>query len=134
MKVCDRLAELRRERGYTLRTLRDRIQERTSQQVSISYLSELEHGQSSPTTDLLEAIARSYDMSSADLLAPTDFVQGVTDAHLPPGLLELQGEIERDWLETLSRIEFRGQRPETAQEWRAIYGVLRVVIEPKLKS
>ncbi|MGI8856186.1 MAG: helix-turn-helix domain-containing protein [Thermomicrobiales bacterium] len=136
MKLNDRLAELRREHGLTLRGLRDRIAERTGAQLSISYLSELERKDSLPSMEMLGRLARGYDVSLHDLLAPVDFFSQDGSGQYPKALGELveSGMISDEWAITLSRIEFRGRRPESEDEWQAIYSMLKAFIEPKLEA
>ncbi len=143
MQLKDRLGELRRERGLTLRALRERVLERTGAVLSISYLSELERTDALPSLETLARLARAYDISPQDLLAPVDLPAGDmtlgratgtgdTLAQYPPGLRAL---IEREivtpeWAGALARIEFRGQRPRSEDEWQAIYGLLKVFLDP----
>lgn len=136
MKLRDRLAELRQEHGLTLREVRDRIEERTGVKPSISYLSELERTDAMPSVETLAHIARGYGLSLHDLLAPVDFFEEATLAQYPEGLRQLseQQRINPEWATTLSRIEFRGQRPQTEDEWLAIYSMLKAFIEPRLKA
>ena len=136
MKLNERLAELRRESGLTLRELRDRIAGRTGDRVSVSYLSELERTDSVPPMDTLLRIAQGYDLTLGDLLAPVDFFADPTEASYPRSLRAFMAKqpVEPEWASVLSRIEFRGQRPDTDSEWQAIYAMLRAFLEPKEKS
>jgi XRE family transcriptional regulator, regulator of sulfur utilization len=136
MQLKDRLAELRREHDLTLRELRDQIEAKTGERLSISYLSELERVEAMPSIDIIRRIARGYDLSLQDLLAPVDFFTESSDAQYPASLVKFvkDNKLDREWLETLSRIEFRGQRPKTADDWLAIYGVLKRTIEPGDRS
>ncbi len=133
MKLNDRLRELRKERDLTLRELRDCIQERTGGRLSISYLSELERKNAMPSVEALARVAGGYGISLHDLLAPVDFYDVDSEARYPKGLLDFKEsrQIEDEWVETLARIEFRGQRPETEDEWMAIYSMLKALIGPK---
>jgi transcriptional regulator with XRE-family HTH domain len=137
MELRHRLAELRRERDITLRELRERINERTGTRLSISYLSELERLDTVPSVETLGRVAAGYDLSLYDLLAPVDspvdFSGGATRAQYPAALRELieNGEIDEEWAKTLARIEFRGRRPESEAEWRAIYSTLNAFIGSK---
>jgi transcriptional regulator with XRE-family HTH domain len=136
MKLNDRLRELRKERGLTLRELRDRIEERTGEKLSISYLSELERKEAVPSVETLARVAGGYGISLQDLLAPVDFYEVDSEARYPKGLLQFKEnrQIDDEWIDTLARIEFRGQRPETEDEWLALYSMLKAFIEPKLKD
>lgn len=130
MKLNERLRELRRERGLTLRQLRESIEERTGERLSVSYLSELERKDAVPSVETLARIAGGYGVPLPDILAPVDFYEVDSGAPYPRGLLEFKEsrQLEDDWVETLARIEFRGRRPDTEDEWEAIYGVLRALI------
>ena len=140
MRLRDRLAELRREHGLTLRELRDRITERTGERLSISYLSELERTDTFPSVETLARLARGYDLTLPQLLAPVEILSGAgTDdgaTGYPAALRALheQGQVDDEWAATLARIEFRGRRPETETEWLAIHGVLRALLEPKTRD
>lgn len=130
MKLNERLRELRRERGLTLRELSGSIEERTGERLSVSYLSELERKDAVPSVETLARIAGGYGVPLPDVLAPVDFYGGQGGSPYPKGLLEFKEsrQLEDDWVETLARIEFRGRRPDTEDEWEAIYGVLRALI------
>lgn len=136
MNLKDRLAGLRKERGYTLKQLRDCIEERTGERMSISYLSELERTDASPPLETLVRVARGYGMSLQDLLSPLDLYGPASDAQYPPGLRELREryDVDPEMVATLSRIDWRGKRPETRDEWLAIYSVLKALLEPKLEG
>lgn len=129
MELKDRLAELRRERGYTLRELRDRIERETGERMAFSYLSSLERLGGTPSIDTLMQIAAGYGLSLQALLAPVAFADRLADGRYPPSLEEFanQQNLDGDWLDTLASIQFRGERPSTAAEWGAIYGVLNVL-------
>jgi transcriptional regulator with XRE-family HTH domain len=142
MQLKDRLGELRRERGLTLRALRERVLERTGAVLSISYLSELERTDALPSLETLARLARAYDLSPQDLLAPVDLPAGDPArgdaggedvlAQYPPSLRALieRGTVTPEWAGALARIEFRGQRPRSEDEWQAIYGLLKVFLDP----
>jgi transcriptional regulator with XRE-family HTH domain len=137
VKLKERLAELRRERGLTLRQLRNDIEERTGDRLSISYLSELERTDGVPSVETLARISAGYGLSLYDLLAPVDspvdFSGRGSGARYPKALqaLKERGELDEEWLETLSRIEYRGRRPRTEEEWLAIHAMLRAFIGQK---
>lgn len=136
MKLSERLAELRKACGYTLRELRDQIEQRTGERMSVSYLSELERLDMRPSVDVLTRMAAGYDISLQDLLAPVDFKEGVPEADYPPSLTKFVADRQLDssWLDALSRIEYRGQRPDTPEDWETLYVVLRKIIAPKIEN
>ncbi len=129
----DRLAELRKERGLTLREVRDLVQERTGERVSVSYLSELERTETVPSVETLLRLCRAYGLTLNDLLAPVDFFGEAGDSRYPKELRDLAEEqrIPAEWAKTLSRIEFRGRRPSSRDEWLAIYSMLKAFMEPE---
>jgi XRE family transcriptional regulator, regulator of sulfur utilization len=134
MKLHERLAELRREHRITLRELRERIRAHADQDLSISYLSELERTETAPSLKTLTSVAAGYGISVGALLAPVGAESLEQSSGLPNGLRTLaeEGALSQDWIETLARIEFRGVRPESQDEWQAIYGVLKALMEPKV--
>jgi len=80
--------------------------------------------------ETLARVAGGYGISVQDLLAPVEFFTVDSEARYPDVLVALkeEGKIEEEWLDTLARIEFRGQRPQNADEWLAIYSMLRAFI------
>src|SRR4051794_2558149 len=76
MKLRERLYNLRRERGLTLREVSERVQQLTGEKVSLPWLSELEHHDKLPSLDVLIRLARVYDISVQTLLAPVYFDEG----------------------------------------------------------
>jgi transcriptional regulator with XRE-family HTH domain len=134
MRLGDRLAELRKERGLTLRELRELLEQQTGEPASISYLSELERSQAVPSIETVTRLAHAYGLSLQDLLAPVDAYMGQSTAQYPKSLRDFAAEhnLSNEWVETLARVEHRGKRPDNAMEWQAIYGMLRALLEPKL--
>ena len=129
MKLQDRLKELRTHREFTLKVLAE------LSGLSVSYLSDIERGRTTPTLATLEQLAIALEISLLDFLSGVDFAGGLTDASLPPGLAELKNDQEYsekltpEWLETLSNIQMRGKRPQTKQDWLELYLHLRRVLE-----
>lgn len=129
MKLQDRLKELRTNKDLTLKGVAERSG------LSVSYLSDIERGRTKPTLNTLEALADALDMSVIDLLTGVDFAGELTDASLPPGLSDLlqddeyRHEITPEWVETLSKIQMRGKRPQTKREWLELYLHLKRILE-----
>lgn len=128
MKLQNRLKELRMYRDLTLKG----VAELTG--LSVSYLSDIERGRTTPTLNTLETIAQALEVSIIDMLTGVDFAGEASQAGLPPGLSELMGDdeygqdITEEWVETLSKIQFRGKRPQTKQDWLELYLHLRRVL------
>lgn len=128
MKLEDRVRELR---GYYDLTLK-RLAEITG--LSVSYLSDIERGRTSPSLTTLEALAKAFRLSVADFLSGVDFAGDQTNAGLPLGLQELledpqfTDEIDDHWVSLLSKIELRGTRPQTKRDWLELYLYLRRIL------
>jgi XRE family transcriptional regulator, regulator of sulfur utilization len=129
MKLHERLKELRNERQLTLKELAERTE------LSVSYLSDIERGRTVPTLATLETLANALAVTVIDFLSGVDFAGQVTDASLPPGLVALMhdptyGEqLTPEWIETLSKIQMRGKRPETKDDWLMLFLQLKRILE-----
>lgn len=129
MKLENRIRELRGTANLTLKQLSGKTD------LSVSYLSDIERGRTRPSLGALESLAIAFEISVTDLLAGVDFAGEKTDASLPPGLKDLIEDKEfgvglsEDWIQLLSRIELRGTRPTTKQEWVELYLHLRRILD-----
>jgi len=133
MKLGERIRELRHQKGETLLELGD------GTGLSVSYLSDLERGRTSPSMQTLQALADHFELTVTDLLAGVDFAGDKTPLSLPPGLKELAedreflerlgAELDEDWLRLLARIDLRGQRPGSKSEWLELYLSLKRILE-----
>lgn len=129
MKLNERLKELRTERQLTLKELGE------TSGLSVSYISDIERGRTVPTLATLETLANALGVSVMDFLSGVDFAGKVTDASLPPGLVALRDDPEYgeqvtpEWIETLSRIQMRGRRPETKEDWLMLFLQLKRMLE-----
>lgn len=123
MELKERLARLRNERGYSLRELRDRIEHATSERLAISYLSELERTGGTPSVDKLARIAAGYEMTLQELIAPVAFNEGPERLAYSEGFLEFvqARQISVEDQEALWRVEFRGERPHSVDDWDLLY-------------
>ncbi len=129
MKLQDRLKEVRSVRDLTLKELAERTG------LSVSYLSDLERGKTIPPLRTLETLAVALGMTVIDLLTGVDFAGEKTEASLPPGLADLLAdeeyghEITEEWCGILSKIEWRGNRPQSKREWLEVYLHLKRILE-----
>jgi transcriptional regulator with XRE-family HTH domain len=125
MRLHDHLRAVRRQRGLTLVG----VHKRTG--LSPSYLSDLERGRTSnPTLDTLDRLSRAYEMSVLDLLSGVDTAGDVTPGGLPPSLADLVEErkMSIEDAQDLNRIELRGRRPQTKEDWELLYlGITRLL-------
>jgi XRE family transcriptional regulator, regulator of sulfur utilization len=128
MKLQERLKEIRISRDLTLKGLAERTG------LSVSYLSDIERGRTTPPLPTLETIATALEITILDLLTGVDFAGEQTDAGLPPGLAQLlkdqeyQREITPDWVKMLSSIQLRGKRPQSKREWLELYLHLKRIL------
>lgn len=129
MRLGERLRELRLGLEYTL------LQLSQATTLSVSYLSDIERGRTTPSLDTLEKIANFYTMPIGQLMAGIDGWTSIPVHNVAPGLEELieHGEIDLATAQDLSRIELRGKRPQTAAEWRELYLHLRTLMRPYLR-
>lgn len=131
MKLEERIKELRTQHRLTLRDLSE------STGLSVSYLSDIERGRTTPSLNTLEALSVAFHISVADLLSGVDFAGEKTIAALPVGLQELLqdqefgDQIDEQWISLLNRIELRGKRPQTKVEWLELYLHLRRILGDK---
>jgi XRE family transcriptional regulator, regulator of sulfur utilization len=129
MKLQDRLKEVRTARDLTLKGLGERTG------LSVSYLSDMERGRTTPPLVTLEMLATALDMTVIDLLTGVDFAGEQTEASLPHGLAELlketeyRHEITPEWIAMLSKIQLQGKRPQSKREWLELYLHLKRILE-----
>jgi XRE family transcriptional regulator, regulator of sulfur utilization len=129
MKLHERLRELRQERGQRLKDVSEIAD------ISIPYLSDLERGRTNPSLETLQTLAGAYGISVHDLLAPVEFYGEQSPQALPKGLADLVadpvlgGQITPDWVQSLARIELRGKRPQTKEDWYDIFRNLKRILE-----
>jgi transcriptional regulator with XRE-family HTH domain len=109
------------------------LQVRNKTGLSVSYLSDLERGRTAnPSFDTLDRLARCYKMTVVDLLSGVEEAGGeVTPAALPPGLANVlkRRRLSKEWAQLLNRIELRGKRPQTEEDWDLLYLNLRRMLE-----
>ncbi|WP_119072001.1 helix-turn-helix domain-containing protein [Aggregatilinea lenta] len=129
MKLHARLKEVRMARDLTLKALAERSG------LSISYLSDIERGRTTPSLSTLESLATALEMTVIDFLTGVDFAGETTSASLPPGLADLiedkeyRNEITPEWVDMMSKIQLRGRRPQTKEDWLILYLQLKRILE-----
>lgn len=130
MKLNERLREVRHKRDVTL------LQVGEVTKLSVSYLSDLERGRAKPSLDTLERLAAYYEISIVDLLSGVDGLGTPSVEGLAPGLLAFleTKEIDEEIAQELNRIELRGKRPQTEEEWRILYLNLKMIMRPYLSK
>jgi transcriptional regulator with XRE-family HTH domain len=130
VQLKDRLREIRQKRGATLLQVAEAVK------LSVSYLSDLERGRAKPSLDTLERLAEFYEMSVADLVSGIEGWGTHSVEGLAPGIVALleKKEIDERTAQDLNRIELRGKRPQTEEEWRTLYQNLKFIMMPYLKE
>lgn len=124
MGIPEKLVKLRTEKGLSSGQLAEKAG------VSRAYLWQLETGgKSSPSLQLLQRLANALGVSVSELCdVPQEPVQ--TSA-LPPGLVKfIQTRaqvlgIRKQDIETLKDIRFRGQQPDTPEDWELLFLFLK---------
>ena len=112
----------RKEMGLT--------QEELANQANISrnYVSLIERGEAqNVSVNVLNELARVLGLSPAQLSGQS----GWTDTLIPPLLREfaLEENIGFDAVDKLSRLPMRGKEPQSVEEWRKLYELIRTYME-----
>ena len=130
MQLKDRLREIRQKHGATLLQVAEAVK------LSVSYLSDLERGRAKPSLDTLERLAAYYEMSVADLVSGIEGWGSHSIEGLAPGIIALleKKEIDEREAQDLNRIELRGKRPQTEEEWRILYQNLQFIMRSYLNK
>jgi len=130
VQLKDRLREIRQKQGSTLLQVAEAVN------LSVSYLSDLERGRAKPSLDTLERLAAYYEMSVADLVSGIEGWGTHSIEGLAPGIIALleKKEINEREAQDLNRIELRGKRPQTEEEWRILYQNLQFIMRPYLNK
>jgi XRE family transcriptional regulator, regulator of sulfur utilization len=121
MLIGERLRELRKERELTLKNLADRSG------LSITYLSDVERGRTMPSLKMVQRVAEAFELSTTNLLDGVENFGDSSDISLPQGLQKLKddpvyaGKITDEWIRSLMRVDFRGKRPESKEDWERLY-------------
>lgn len=119
MALRDRIKQRREEKGLAAIELAQRAE------ISKGYLSEIESGRAArPSGDVLFRIATALGTTVADLLERE--VRTAPRA-VHPKLREFANEAELpgEDVQMLAQIRFRGDQPETKDDWRYLYESIR---------
>lgn len=118
-----RIRRLREQKGWSLSELASRAD------ISRSYLAQIEADKSAPTEDKILQLARALGARASELLGETpDNVQ------IPVSLREFAERMNLGSAEVqmLAQIEYRGKKPQTEAEWKAIYAVIKGILEDEV--
>ena len=131
MKIGQRIRELRKQRGSTLKDIADKTG------LSLTYISDVERDRTQPSLKTLHRIAEGLGVTTTDLMSGVDNLGETTEEALPDGLREFKedprwaGQLTEDWVKTLLRVDYRGRRPESRREWQALFVTLQSIMEPE---
>jgi transcriptional regulator with XRE-family HTH domain len=119
MALSDKIRKHRLNQGFTLAELARRSK------VSKGYLSQLENNPEGPrpSADILYRIAFALGTSVGELLEKQ--IEGNTDelTDIPEELREfaIAEQLSEEEIKMLARIEYRGHRPRTLNDWKYLY-------------
>lgn len=129
MNLSQKIRQLREEKEWSLNKLAEMAG------VSKAYLSQLENNVSKqPSAEVLLKIASALRTTIADLLDKPVRVHAKDFGEMPDGLRELideQGEtldIREEDVKMLMSIRYRGNQPETPEDWEHILRTIRIVM------
>lgn len=106
----------------------DLSQQQLASQVGISrvYLSQIERGLATNLSwNIVSRVSERLGLYSTE----RRFSEAVSDSTLPSGLAEFQTEAELPEadMRMLCSIEFRGRRPQTAEQWKMLYNLIEAM-------
>lgn len=129
MDLSQKIKQRRQEKGISLSKLAE------ISGISKAYLSQLENDVSKqPSAEILLKIASALSTTIADLLDKPVRVHAKDFGEMPDGLRELideQGEtldIREEDVKMLMSIRYRGNQPETPEDWEHILRTIRIVM------
>lgn len=131
-KLGQQIRFLRQGRNWSLSNLAQ------ASGVSKAYISDVENGTAGkPNIQYVFAIARALDVTMDELLEGAAPVtsrkppRSQRGAELPPGLSELQHELKLsdEDVQMLARVNFRGNRPRSKEEWRYLWDTILILTQ-----
>ena len=123
-----------------LRTLKQLSQPQLADKAGLSkgYVYMLESGEmTNPSIEKLSSIAKALDCTIADLIGqPKTKAKVEVALEIPPGLQEFARRKKREGdplgesdLKSLAYTQYRGKRPQTAEDWAYVYEFLKRTLE-----
>jgi transcriptional regulator with XRE-family HTH domain len=114
--ISARVRQLRERQGWSLTELSERAG------ISRSYLAQIESGESMPTQSKIIQLANALGARPSELLG-----EEPEEVEIPPSLdaFARSAGLGSAEIHMLARIEYRGKRPSTVEEWKAIYAVIK---------
>lgn len=121
--IALRVRSLREQQGWSLTELS------TRSGISRSYLHQIEQGDSTPTLDKVQQLATAFGILPSTLLGEKENQE--INAYVPKSLRDFAdkaGLLDAD-VDMLAKIQYRGRRPNTVEEWKALYSVIKGLLE-----
>jgi transcriptional regulator with XRE-family HTH domain len=117
-----RLRQLREAKGWSLTDLSERAG------VSRSYLAQIESGESIPTQVKIMQLANALGALPSQLMGEEPDPDNL---NIPEGLRKFaqSANLGSAEVQMLARIEYRGKRPSTPEEWKLLYNVIKGMLE-----
>lgn len=129
MGVSERLKELRLERELSVAELAE------SAGVSSPYIWQIESGRrQNPSGDKLQKLATALGVTIADLIGSVEGIPSEALEEAPASLREFvrrRGKalaVQREDVEMLKHVHFRGRRPSQQEDWELIFLFLRRIL------
>lgn len=118
--IGPRVRQLREEKGWSLTELSRRAG------ISRSYLYQIEQEESTPTQEKIQQLAEALGALTSELLG-----EEPEEMEIPSILRDFAKQVGIGSAEVrmLASIEYRGKRPSTIEEWKAIYAVIKGLLE-----
>ena len=133
MTIGQRIREKRHEQRLTLKELAERTG------LSLTYLSDVERDRTRPSMKTLMRIVEKLGMTTTDLMHGVEGLGELSDESLPAGLRDLSEDqewkphLDEEWVRTLMRVDYRGKRPQTKEDWLHIFLTLRGILGERRK-
>ena len=127
MTLGERIRELRKGQGWRLVDLKARAD------VSLPYLSDIENDKVNPSMDMIIRLADAFKMTATMLLDPINRIateDTIVERYLE-GDSDFGEQLNADWIATLHRIEYKGQRLQTRRQWLEAFYFLQRLLAPE---
>lgn len=97
--------------------------------VSRGYLHLIEKGEQNPSQDKLVAIANALGVMVAELIGEVERGEELLDIPESLRIFAEANDLPSADVAMLSKINYRGKRPETSQEWKILYSVIKGTLD-----
>ena len=129
MSICQQLKELRLERGLSVAELADEAH------VSPPYIWQIEGGRrQNPGAEKLQKLATALGVTIAELIGSSQGIPSEALEEAPSSLkafVRARGKklgVQKEDVEMLKQIHFRGRRPRNKEDWELIFLFLKRIL------